>query len=175
MLSTQTLQPFRLTSGQCTSPSHSLFQCLRPLSAMATLSESEDEMQDTRGKRKGEDEEEGKGRRAKARIKKSQGQDDEEEGELQRGRLSASRQSRTRGPAMEVNKALRELKALMSMTIISLLQQQLKMREVEAVVFTAFEAPVEDPLIEAMTKQGQLCSKKVSEEGKGLDLGPPHL
>ena len=49
------------------------------------------------------------------------------------------------------------------------------MRDVEGVVFTVFEAPDSDNLIEAMARQGQLYAQKVSSEGKGHDLGPPHL
>ena len=105
-----------------------------------------------------------------------EGEDEEEEVETRHnGRSSRSKPRGNPQQKKTVTKAMKDQQALLTLVLKSVLQQQQKMRDVEGVIFTVFEAPEEDEVVKAGARQGKLYSKKVEELGKGHGLGPPHL
>ena len=71
-----------------------------------------------------------------------------------------------------LGKALKEQKALFSLLLKSVLQQQQKTRDMEGALYYTFLIPVDCGVAASAGKQGQRYAKAVAHKWHGL--GPPH-
>jgi hypothetical protein len=101
----------------------------------------------------------------------------EEEAEASESKGSRGKGSKGKGGKGEEKKvvtdAFKKQKALMTLMMKSILQQQQHMRDVMGILFLVFVMPTTHPAVAPVKRQGALYAKRVKNKGHGL--GPPHL